>query len=152
MKTRLLLLPLALAAGLGAGCASASLDIRPETDPDRVLKGTVNFRSEQPLPADAEVFMRLVDNASIERTRAAAARDNPVQARAQVAATPTILAEQRVAVVPGFALPLPLEFNASDDLLRHGVNVEARISFGGVVRYRTVNAQLVTLSNVARNP
>jgi uncharacterized lipoprotein YbaY len=152
MTTRLFLLPLALAAVLSAGCASVSLDIRPESDPNRVLKGTVNFRSEQPLPPDAEVFVRLVDNSSIERARASAARDNPVQSRAQVAPMPTILAEQRVPIVPGFALPFTLEFTANDDLLRLGVNIEARISFGGAVRYRTVSSQLVTLSNFARNP
>ncbi len=153
MKLRPLLLPpLALAALALAGCASASLDIRPEGDPNRTLRGTVNFRSETPLPADAEVVVRVVDPMSFEQARTAASRDVPVQARAQVTAMPTLLAEQRVTLAPGQSLPFAIEFNASDELLRRGVNIEARITYGGTVRYRTINAHLVTLGNLARNP
>ena len=44
-----------------------------------------------------------------------------------------------------------LEFRASDELLRHGLNLEARIAYGGRVRFRTVNAYLVTQSSLGRN-
>lgn len=153
MKTRLTLLPLALAALLaGAGCGSASLDLRPESDPSRVLNGTVNFRSEQPLPPDAEILVRVLDLSNVEQSRAATNRDLPVAARAQVAPAPAIVAEQKVPVVPGNAVPFRLEFTASDELLRHGLNIEARISFRGGVLFRTVNAQVITLTTIARNP
>ena len=154
MKTRLLFSSLAAGAALLAiaGCESVSLDVRPEGNPSRVLNGTVNFRSEQPLPSDAEIVVRVLDMSSVEQSRTAANRDLPVAARAQVTPMPTVLAEQKVPVVPGGALPFRLEFTATDELLRHGVNVEARISFAGGVRYRTVNAQVITLSSVERNP
>jgi uncharacterized lipoprotein YbaY len=153
MKTRLLRLPLALAALLaGAGCSSASLDLRPESDPARVLNGTVNFRNDQPLPADAEVVVRVLDASGIEQARVAANRNLPVTAHAQVAAGPVTLAEKTVPVGPGQALPFRIEFNASDEVMRHGVNIEARITYGGAVRFRTVSAQVVTLSSVDRNP
>jgi uncharacterized lipoprotein YbaY len=153
MKTLRLFLPLACAALLaGAGCSSVSLDLRPEGDPSRVLKGTVNFRSEQPLPPDAEVVVRVIDMASVEAARTDARRDLPVAARARVEPPPTILAEQKVPVVPGQSLPFRLEFTATDELLRHGLNIEARISSRGNLLFRTVNAQVITLTTVARDP
>ena len=115
--------------------------------------GTVNFRSEQPLPPDAEVVVRVLDGSGVDQTRAAANRNLPATAAAQVSASPTLLAEKKVAVTPGSnALPFRLEFTASDDALQHGLNIEARISYGGAVRFRTVSAQVVTLTTVARNP
>ena len=153
MKSRFASLALACAALLaGGGCGSMSLDVGPEGDPSRVLNGTVNFRSERPLPPDAEIVVRLVDTANLDQARAAAKGDVPVAARAQAVLPPTVLAEQKVPLVPGGAIPFRLEFTASDELLRHGVNIEARITFGGSVRFRTVNAQVITLSTVARNP
>jgi uncharacterized lipoprotein YbaY len=40
-----------------------------------------------------------------------------------------------------------IEYNADDSLLRHGLNIDARISYGGRVRLRTVNTRAVTLGN-----
>jgi uncharacterized lipoprotein YbaY len=104
------------------------------------------------LPADAEVIVRVLDASGLDQARMAANHNLPVTARAQVAAAPTTLAEKPVAVVPGLALPFRIEFTASDEVLRHGVNIEARITYGGAVRFRTVNAQVVTLSSIDRNP
>ena len=149
------ILPLSLAAVTallltGAGCASASLDLASDGDPNRVLNGTVNFRSEVALPPDAEVNVRLLDMASIEQTRAVASHDLPVPARAQVELPPTVLAEQTLRVGTMNAVPFHLEFRADDDVLRHGLNVDARISYDGKVRFRTVNAHVVTLSSLGR--
>jgi len=36
-----------------------------------------------------------------------------------------------------------------DDLLRQGLNVEARIAYGGKVRYYNLNKYAVTLGNAA---
>ena len=153
MRIRLLLLPPALAALFAAGgCGSASLDLRPESDPNRVLNGTVNFRSERPLPPGAEIVVRVLDLSSVEQTRLAANRDLPVAGRVAVTPAPTILAEQKFPVAPGDAVPFRLEFTASDELLRHGLNIDARISDRGTVLFRTLDAQVITLATVARNP
>jgi uncharacterized lipoprotein YbaY len=144
---------LAALAGLltAAGCANATLDLATASDPNRVLKGTVNFRTETPLPPDAELVVRVLDMASIEQARAAANRDLPVATRAQVQLPPTVLAEQTIRA-PGTApVPFHLEFRADDELLRHGLNLEARFSYDGKVRFRTVDADLVTLSSLGRN-
>lgn len=145
------------AAGLAlvlvaAGCSNVSLDLSSESDPNRTLSGTVNFRSEVPLPPEAEVLVRVLDMASVEQMRAAANRDLPVTARAQVTPTPTVLAERTVPVgTATTAVPFQVEFRASDELLRHGLNIEARILVGGYVRFRTVEAHVLTLSNLGRN-
>ena len=44
-------------------------------------------------------------------------------------------------------VPFRIEYQASDNVLRHGVNVDARISYGGKVRFRTVQAHLMTLAS-----
>jgi uncharacterized lipoprotein YbaY len=157
MKTiRPAFLAAALAAGAllaaAVGCANARLDLAPEGDPNRVLTGTVLFRAEQPLPPDAEVLVRVVDPASVEQARAAANRDLPVATRAQAPLPPTVIAEQTFqAGGANNGVPFQIGFRASDDLLRHGLNLEARISAGGRVLFRTVNARVVTLANVALN-
>ena len=140
---------LALAVLLAvAGCNSMSLDIRPEGDPNRVLNGTINYGSEKPLPPDAEIVVRVLDVASVEQTRSAANRDLPIAPRPPVALPPTVLAEQTIKSPGASPVPFRLEFRASDALLRHGLNIDARISFDGRVRFRTVNAHVVTLSSV----
>ena len=142
----------ALAALLtAAGCANASLDLATASDPNRMLNGTVNFRTETPLPPDAELVVRVLDMASIEQARAAANRDLPVTTRAEVQLPPTVLAEQTIRALGTAPVTFHLEFRASDELLRHGLNLEARISYEGKVRFRTVDAYLVTLSSLDRN-
>jgi uncharacterized lipoprotein YbaY len=42
-----------------------------------------------------------------------------------------------------------VEYLAEDDLLRHGLNVEARVSWGGRVRYYNMNGYAVTLGNAS---
>ena len=46
------------------------------------------------------------------------------------------------------AVPYRIEFQADDALLRHGVNLDARISYDGRVRYRMLDARALTLSSV----
>jgi uncharacterized lipoprotein YbaY len=49
-------------------------------------------------------------------------------------------------------VPFQLEFDADDDLLRHGLNIDARISVGGKVRCRTASAHGLTLGDVELSP
>ncbi|MEY2878923.1 MAG: hypothetical protein RLZZ15_1303 [Verrucomicrobiota bacterium] len=153
MKNRLALPSLlALALLALAGCGTGTLELARSGDPSRVVTGSVIFRPESPLPADTEIVVTLVDASSVAQTRAAAKSDLPGGARAQVVLPPTQLGQQTLtataagSVVP--PVPFRIEFQASDELLRHGLNLEARVSFGGRVRYRLVNAHLVTKNNL----
>lgn len=119
---------LALAAcTLFAACGH--LEVTPEGDPNRVLTGTVNLRMPADLPGDASMVVRVVD-----------------KARSEVALR--VLGEQVIPRAGNAPVPFRIEFEASDAVLRHGVNVEARISAGGKLRYYNINANGLTLSNL----
>jgi uncharacterized lipoprotein YbaY len=124
-----LLCLVALAAALGfAGCGQ--LDVTPEGDPARVLTGQVQIGEDVPLPADTVVTVRVVDATA-------------------VGVPPLVLGSQTIKN-PGVApVSFRVEYRADDDLLRRGLNVEARVSFGGKIRYFNLNRYAVTLGNAA---
>jgi uncharacterized lipoprotein YbaY len=135
-----------LALFAAAGCSH--IEVVPEGDPHRVVNGTVEVRTEMPLPADAVVVVRVIDQAGTEQARLAAGKDLPLGDRAKVTPAPQVLAEQTISGVQGNSVPFHLEFTADDELMRHGLNIEARISFAGKVRFRTAIAHALTLGNV----
>jgi uncharacterized lipoprotein YbaY len=141
---------LLLAAGawfaLTAGCAN--IEVVSAGDPQRRVNGTVEFRSAMTLPEDAVVVVRVLDMAGTGQKRTTASRDLPIGDRAKAEPVPEVLAEQTIKGFQGNSVPFHLEFVADDDLLRHGLNIDARISSGGKVRFRTTNAHVVTLGNV----
>jgi len=119
----------AIAASVAAfvlvGCAS--LDMDSEGNPNRLITGTVNFHSDVPLPPDARVSVRVVDNDS--------------------GSLPKVLGFVDI-VSPG-APPIPfrLEFSADDTRMRHGLNLQARVAYGGQVHFANVEQYVVTLGN-----
>lgn len=127
MKTPLRFLALFVCTFL-AGCGH--LEMTPEGDPNRVVTGTVNLRMPTDLPADASVLVRVVDGARSEPTL-------------------RVLGEQTIARAANPAA-FRVEFRADDILLRRGVNLEARISYGGQLRYFNINAIGLSLSNIDR--
>jgi len=133
----------------GAGCAH--LDTTPGGDVNRVIAGTVNFRGDLVLPPDAEVVVRLIDAAGTGQLQGAADNTLPVANRARVAPVAQVLGEQTIKAPPAGPVAFRIEYAADDALLRHGLNLEARISYEGKVRFRTVDAYLVTLSSLDRN-
>jgi len=135
-------------AALFAGAGCADIQVAPEGDPHRSLNGTVEFRADVTLPADAVVVVRVLDMAGIEQQRLDATRDLPLGDRAKPEPVPQVLAEQTINAPKGASIPFHVEFIADDSLLRHGLNVEARISYDGKVRFRTAVAHVVTLGNV----
>jgi uncharacterized lipoprotein YbaY len=147
MKTSPLLL-LAACVALFAGPACSNIEITKEGDPQRTVNGTVEFRSDIALPEDAVVVVRIVDLAGTAQMRATASRDLPLGDRAKADPVPQVLGEQTIAGAKGSSIPFHLDFTADDSLLRHGLNLEARISFGGKVRFRTAAGHVVTLGNV----
>jgi uncharacterized lipoprotein YbaY len=132
-----------------AGCAN--LDMAPAGDPNRVLTGTVNFGT--PLPAGSEILVRIIDTTPAESTRAPANNDLAIGDRAKPVHMERVVGEQiqKIEVPISDPLPFRIEYFAEDSLLRRGLNVEARITAGGKVRFRTINAHVITLSS-ARLP
>jgi uncharacterized lipoprotein YbaY len=145
MTRRLALFLYALGALLGLG-GCAQIDIAPEGDPSRVLAGTVAASS--PLPAGAEIVVRILDTS---------VRDTPRTMGADVVApdrNSQLAIEREVAsstqLLPGAIdgpVPFRIEYQATDAQLRRGLTVDVRISFDGRVRYRTVSAHIVTLAS-----
>lgn len=121
--------PLVLAAvalvGL-AGCGQ--LDMTPEGDPSRVLAGEVSWGEAEPLPADATVTVRVVD-------------------ATKVGMPPDVLGSQTIHNPGAAPVAFHVEYRAEDDVLRHGLNVEVRVAWGGKVRYFNMNGHAVSLGN-----
>ncbi|MBI4622141.1 MAG: YbaY family lipoprotein [Verrucomicrobia bacterium] len=129
----------------GAGCEH--LDLASTGSPDRVLNGTLNFPSA--LPAGTEVLVRLIDGAAKDSALMPAGTDLPLGDRAKPVAVDRVLGEQRQKLETGTTQPVPfkIEYRAEDSVLRRGLTVEARVSYGGKVRFRTLNAHVVTLAS-----
>jgi uncharacterized lipoprotein YbaY len=125
MKSSLL-----IAVAAFALCGCGQMDLTPEGDPGRVLTGTVDLGEEVALPADATVTVRVVETAD-------------------AGMAPQVLGSQTISN-PGVApIEFHIEYRAEDEVLRRGLNVEARISYGGKVRFYNVNRYAVTLGNAA---
>lgn len=138
---------LALCAALCAGAGCSHIEIVQEGDPHRTVSGTVEFRSELTLPPDAVVVVRVVDPAGTALMRSVANNDLPLGDRAKTEPVPQVLGEQTITGAKGESIPFRIEYEADDELLRHGLNIDARISFGGKVRFRTAVAHVITPGN-----
>jgi uncharacterized lipoprotein YbaY len=126
-----------------AGCAN--LETEREGSPDRVLQGFVAAKT--PLPAGAQVLVRILDASPRETSRNPASE--LVADRARPLPADRIVAEWSQALAAGTSEPVPfrLAYTATDAELRHGLNLEARISYGGGLRHRTINARVLTLAS-----
>jgi uncharacterized lipoprotein YbaY len=145
MKTFRLISGLLVAALAAAGCSS--LDVNRGGNPDRVLSGTVNAGTA--LPPGAQITVRLVAPAMNNDASRPALNDIPVVARPTVQAPERVLGEYTQTLSAGTSEPVPfrIEYNADDALLRRGIALEARVSMDGRLRYRTINAHVVTLGS-----
>jgi uncharacterized lipoprotein YbaY len=117
----------AAAAAVLAGCGH--LDTTPEGDPARVLIGAVDIGGAA-LPPGAVVAVRLV---------VPQAGDAPLR----------VLGSQTITDPAASPVAFRIEYLAEDALLRRGLNVEARVSWGGRVRYYNMNGYAVTLGNAS---
>jgi uncharacterized lipoprotein YbaY len=116
---------LALSLFLG-GCAH--LDTSPPASADRVLSGVVDHAGED-LPDGAEVTVRVLDlSRGVERGE--------------------VLGEVTIPHVTKLPVSFRVEYRAEDAQLMRTVNVEARISVGGRLRYTTTTGHPITLGNV----
>lgn len=108
------LLPFLLGAGLCALAGCQNIDTTPQPKGDRVLKGTVNYRSDVVLPADAVVTVRLLDISQ-----------SPVR----------ILSEQTFPWPGSLPIPFQLDYQAEDIQPPQRAGMDARITAGGKLRY-----------------
>jgi uncharacterized lipoprotein YbaY len=135
-----------LALGLlatGAGCNS--LDLTPETDPQRVVSGMVKLNAEVVFPPDAVAVVRVIDPNPVERL-GTTTKDLPVADINQTDAKVERVLGEQIIRAPGTApIPFRVEFQASDATMRRGLSLDVRISQDGKVRYRTLNAPMITL-------
>jgi uncharacterized lipoprotein YbaY len=115
-----------LAAVMTAGCGH--LNLVPIGEPERVLTGTVSFPEEITLPQDATVEVRVLDEGN--------------------ASLPLVLGDQTITNPSVYPIPFKVEYNAEDDLLRRGLNIEVRVSYGGSVRYSNTHGTLLTANDV----
>jgi uncharacterized lipoprotein YbaY len=119
----------AAAAALAlAGCGH--LEPSPIGDPSRVLTGEVNLGDTIALPADAVVTVRILDST-------------------EVGQPPLVLGSQTLNNPGVSPIGFRVEYRAEDDLLRKGLNIDVRVSFGGKMRYYNVNSYVVTLGNAS---
>ncbi|HEY5078797.1 MAG TPA: YbaY family lipoprotein [Opitutaceae bacterium] len=123
--------PIALAALALVGSAGCGqLDMTPEGDPSRVLVGEVSWGEATALPADATVTVRVVD-------------------ATKVGMPPEVLGSQTIHNPGATPVAFRVEYRAEDEVLRHGLNVEVRVSWGGSIRYFNMNGHAVTLGNAS---
>jgi uncharacterized lipoprotein YbaY len=112
-----------------SGCGQ--LDLSPVGDPARVLVGRVELSDGAALPDDATITVRVVDTSNI--------------------GMPPVVLGSQTTRNPGGGAPIEfrIEYRAEDDVLRRGLNIEARVSYGGKVRYYNRNGYAVSLGNAA---
>lgn len=132
----------ALAAFLAVtGCAQ--LDVAPESSQDRVLTGTINVRAT--VPAGAQILIRVID---VSNREVGSLADNnlPLANRPRPVPVERVLGAQTLTLPAATNEPVPfrVEYRADDALLRHGLNIDVRISVDGKLRHRSVNAHVLT--------
>jgi uncharacterized lipoprotein YbaY len=145
MKRIPLLFALVLLSLLPVACSH--VDLTPEGDPSRVLTGTINTRVNLLPPPDTEIVVRIIDTADVALGRPKTNLDVPAADHGRIERTERVVAEQVIHAPASLPAPFRVAYQASDAELRSGLNVDVRISWGGHLRFRTVEAHAVTLSN-----
>ena len=148
----------ALAAFFLAGCGH--LDLAAPGDPNRVVVGSVSFANPSVLPADAQILVRVMNphpqppgtgTTSLTPPGQMPLLNQPITASAVVAAStqPEEVAEQSIKA-GGLSSPVPykIEYQAEDEVLRRGLNVEVRVSYSGRVQLFNSNQYSITLPDV----
>jgi uncharacterized lipoprotein YbaY len=133
-----------------AGCGS--LDVAGGGNPDRVLTGTIG--AGVALPEGSEVVVRLMATpTAVDSVRPVNNNDAPVTRPSDStgATLDRVLGEHSQKLTAGTMEPVPfrIEYQADDATLRRGLTIEARVSYGGKLRFRTVNAHVLTLASSA---
>lgn len=110
--------------------ACGQLDLAPEGDPGRVVTGQVALSDGAALPPGSIVTVRIVDESV-------------------TGAPPDVLGSQTLSNPASTPVAFRVVYRAEDDVLRRGLNIEARVSIDGKVRYFTMNHYALNLGNAA---
>jgi len=144
-KRSLIVAAAALALPFAGGCGH--LDLTPEGNPSRVLTGAVEFDVATTLPADSVVVVRVVDPTGLTETAPAQVLGTPATEQ-PTTLPPKVLGEQVIRNPGQTPVPFRVEYEAGDEQLRRGLNIEARVSSGGKLRYFNRNSYSITLNSV----
>jgi uncharacterized lipoprotein YbaY len=138
---------MAFAALALVGCGSVQLDTRPEGNPNRIVTGTVELGDAGPLPPGAEVAVRVVDPVQSNFRAPTAVLGEPSTDTPPVELPPKVLGEQRITDGQGSSIPFRVPYYATDDQLRVGLILEARVSLNHRVRFYNVSSYSLNLEN-----
>ena len=133
----------------GPGCGGVQMDTKMD-DPNanRVVTGTVEVGDGVVLPPDAVVAVRVEDVAHQGyHDENAAMLGNP-NAPKPVTMPPEVIGEQRIDHPQGPSIPFAVKFSATDQQMAGGLILEARVSFGGKVRYFNVDSYAINSANI----
>lgn len=121
-----------------SGCANLYLDRQVEVN--RTISGTLNIG--QSFPAGAEVMVRAFEMPGAARQVSPVA---PVE-RAAGVSTENFLGDFVVTLTAPApdGLPFRISLPADEVRLQRGIMLEGRVVYGGALRFRTVNAHVVT--------
>lgn len=128
------------------GCQQ--IDLTPESDPQRVVTGTVKLPADIIFPPETEVLVRVVDNTATELAGTTPPGDIPTLDRGRPAKSERSLGEHIIRAPAGQPVPFQVEFRADDKLMRRGVLIDVRISYHRRVQFRTLSAHMLTLSSL----
>jgi uncharacterized lipoprotein YbaY len=130
-----------------SGCGSVEVDTTPAGDANRIVTGTVEVGTAQ-LPADTVVSVRVVDQVHHDFQDPNAALGEH-SATAAVSLPPEVIGEVKVPTTSGPSVPFTLKFYCTDDQLSKGLVLEARVSYGGKVRYFNVESYALNSANIS---
>jgi uncharacterized lipoprotein YbaY len=150
MKTCFLLAGLLTAVAVaGPGCGGVQMDTKiDDPNANRVVTGTVEVGDGVVLPPDAVVAVRVEDVAHQGyKDQNAAMLGNP-NAPQPVTMPPEVIGEQRIDHPQGPSIPFSVKFSATDQQMAGGLVLEARVSFGGKVRYFNVDSYAINSLNI----
>jgi len=93
------------------------------------------------------VLVRIIDTSGHQEPRLA--NDLPVAGVARAPGMERIVAEHMQILAASSVEPVPfrVEYSADDATLRHGLNIDVRVSYDGKLRYRNLRAHALTLGN-----
>ncbi|MEY4005165.1 MAG: hypothetical protein RLZZ221_1261 [Verrucomicrobiota bacterium] len=126
-----------------SGCANLDLDRQVEMN--RTISGTLNIG--QSFPAGSEVMVRAFEMPGAARPASPVA---PVE-RASGVFTENFLGDFVVTLAAPApdGLPFRISLPADEARLQRGIMLEGRVVYGGALRFRTVNAHVVTARSLA---